>query len=173
MRKIIINEDQISEEEIESTVIRVKGLILNSQGKILLAHNNYTYQFPGGHKEDYEELDDCILREIKDETGISLTIEEKPFLNIITYDSNYFETGKKVKNSIFYYRFFSDQNPNFEETRYDELELSTDFELFYVDFKDLKRFIENNRDEGHIDKKIAREMLFVISIYEEEFGGEK
>ncbi len=173
MRKLIINDNHLIEEDIESKVIRVKGLIINSQGKILLAHNNHTYQFPGGHKEDYEELDECILREIKDETGISLQIKEGPFLNIITYDSNYFNTGKKVENSIYYYRFFTDEVPNFDETHYDELELETDFDLFYVDFKDLKAFIERHMKEGNIDSKIAKEMLSVISIYEEEFGGER
>lgn len=171
MRQIIINENHLEDIDIESKVIRVKGLILNSKGKILLAHNNFTYQFPGGHKEDYEEIDQCIIREIKDETGISLEVKEEPFLNIVTYDDNYFNTGKKVLNSIYYYRFFSDENPNFEETHYDELEIETDFDLFYVDFKDLKSFIEKNTKEGHIDSKIAKEMLYVVSVYNEVFGG--
>ena len=171
MKTIIINEDNLSEDEIEIKVIRVKGLILNSEGKILLAHNNYTYQFPGGHKEDDESLDECIIREIKEETGISLDIKENPFLNIITYDNNYFDTGKKVENSIYYYRFITDEVPNFSETHYDELELETDFDLFYVPFNDFKSFIEKNRNNGTINEKIAKEMEFVISVYDEEFGG--
>lgn len=74
MRKIVINENHLKESEMEMKVIRVKGLLFNSKGKILLAHNNYTYQFPGGHKENHETLDECMIREIKDETGISLEI---------------------------------------------------------------------------------------------------
>lgn len=171
MRKIIINDDELEENEIELKVIRVKGIILNSSGKILLAHNNYTYQFPGGHKEDNESLDECIIREIKEETGISLEVTESPFLNIVTYDNNYFDTGKKVENSIFYYRFFTDEIPNFYETHYDELELATDFDLFYVPFNNLKSFIEKNKNDGTINEKIAKEMLYVVSVYNEEFGG--
>ena len=93
MKKIIINDHNLTEEEMELKVIRVKGLIINSIGKILIAHNNDTYQFPGGHKEDNETINECIIREIKDETGIDLTIEEEPFLCIKTYDNNYFGTS--------------------------------------------------------------------------------
>lgn len=171
MRKIIINEDNLKETDIEAKVIRVKGLIINSKGKILLAHNNYTYQFPGGHVEDNESLNECIKREVKEEIGISLDVVEDAFLNIVTYDSNYFNTGKRVENSIFYYRFITDEEPNFNETHYDELELETDFDLFYVPFNDLESFIEKNKNSGTIDEKIAAEMRIVISVYKEEFGG--
>ena len=74
MKEIIINDHQLTDDDIEMKVVRVKGLILNSKGKILLAHNNHTYQFPGGHVDDDESMDECILREIKEETGISLEI---------------------------------------------------------------------------------------------------
>ena len=171
MKEIIINDNNLTDTDIERTVIRVKGLIINSRGKILLAHNNHTYQFPGGHKEDDESNDECIIREIKDETGIELSIQDEPFLCITTYDSNYFNTGQKVKNSIYYYRFFSDDSPNIDNTHYDELELETDFNLFYVSFADLKNFLNKNIDSGNIDANIGREMLHVVDIYNEVYGG--
>lgn len=171
MKKIVINDDKLSDDDIETNVIRVKGIILNSKGKVLLAHNNYTYQFPGGHVEEHEDLDSCIIREIKDETGISLDIKEGPFLSIITYDNNYFNSGKKVKNVIFYYRFFTDLMPNYDETHYDSLELETDFDLFYVDFNNFKEFIHKGLEDRQIDDKIAREMLYVKDIYDEIYGG--
>lgn len=171
MKKIIINDDKLSDIDIETNVVRVKGIIINAKGKVLLAHNNYTYQFPGGHVEENEDLDTCIIREIKDETGISLNVKEEPFLSIITYDNNYFNTGKKVKNTIYYYRFFTDLMPNIDETHYDSLELETDFNLFYVDFKGLKEFIHKSMLDGQIDGKIAREMDLVIENYVEIYGG--
>lgn len=171
MKEIILNDNNLTDGDVEDVVVRVKGLILNSRGQILLAHNNHTYQFPGGHKEENESMDDCILREIKDETGIVLSIQEKPFLSIITYDNNYFNTGKKVKNCIYYYRFFSDDVPNKENTHYDELELETDFNLFYVSFSSLKEFLNNCIECGSIDKNIGREMLHVVDIYNDVYGG--
>jgi 8-oxo-dGTP pyrophosphatase MutT (NUDIX family) len=172
MKEIIINDHQLKDEDIESKVVRVKGLILNSKGKILLAYNNNTYQFPGGHKEDNEGMNECIVREIKEETGIKLTVSEEPFLCIETYDSDYFGTGKKVINSIYYYRFFTDEVPNFEETQYDELELATEFHLFYVSFNHLESFLRDRLLEGKMDPNIAREMIHVVNEYHILFDNE-
>lgn len=170
MREIVFNDYNLTENDIEKKVIRVKGLIINSNGKILLAHNNDTYQFPGGHLEDDEQMDECIKREIKEETGIDVKIEERPFLCISTYDNDYFGTGKKVLNSIYYYRFFTDELPNFNETHYDELELATEFNLFYVVFADLENFINKSIAEKTIDPKIGREMIQVVQIYNDIYG---
>ena len=171
MKEIVINDKNLTENEMESEVIRVKGLILNSNGKILIAHNNNTYQLPGGHVDDNESTDECIIREIKEETGIDLEVTEGPFMSITTYNHDYFGTGKKVLSKIYYYRFFTDEEPNFEETTYDDLELSTDFNLFYVNFEDFDNFLQENMDSGELDKNIGREMLYVFSEYNNLFGG--
>ena len=171
MKEFVINDDNLTEEDIEMKVIRVKALILNSMGNILLAFNNNTYQFPGGHTNDDEEIDDCIKREIKEEVGIDVEVGE-PFLSIETYDSDYFGTGKKVLNTIYYYRVFTDLEPDFSKTKYDELEAKTDFNLFYVDFSRLEEFIVSKIDSNEIDPKIAREMLHVVREYNKMFGGE-
>ena len=170
MKKIVINDNNLDNDSMEMEVVRVKGLIINPQGRILLAHNNNTYQFPGGHKEENESNEEFILREIKEETGIDLEMPENPFLCIETFDNNYFDTGKKVLNRIYYYRFITDKEPILSETHYDELELETEFNLFYVPFSELDKFIEKQMDIGNMDKKIGREMLFVIEEYKNIYG---
>ena len=171
MREIVFNNHNLTDHDMEETVVRVKGLIVNSRGKILLAHNNHTYQFPGGHLEDGENMNDCIVREIKDETGINVKVIEEPFLCIKTYDDNYFNSGRKVLNSIYYYRFFTDDMPDFNATHYDELELATDFSLFYVVFADLKNFLKKCIDDGSIDVAIGNEMMSVVDVYYDLYGG--
>lgn len=171
MRQIFINDYFLKEENIDFEVIRVKGLIINSKGEILIARNNNTYQFPGGHKEEDEYLDDSLIREIKEETGIDIELDTGPFLQIMTYDNDYFGTGKKVCNKIYYYRILSDQEPNFFETSYDELECQTDFELFYIKLADLEKFLYKSIEDGSIDVKIGREMLLVLREYSNLFGG--
>lgn len=172
MKKIIINDNNLKDEDIESKVIRVKGLIINSKGKILLAYNNHTYQFPGGHLEENEDMDSCVVREIKEETGIDVKLRETAFLCISTYDNNYFGTGKKVLNSIYYYRFFTDDMPNYSETHYDELEMATEFNLFYVPFSDLGNFLKKGIEDDKIDSSIGKEMLKVFDVYQELYKGE-
>lgn len=171
MKEIIFNDENLNRSDVEMEVVRVKALIINSKGKILLAHNNNTYQLPGGHVEDGEDIEECIRREVVEETGIELDIGESPFLSITTYDNNYFNTGKKVLNTVYYFRYLTDEVPNLDKTHYDKLELETEFNLFYVDFSTLDNFLKKEMDNGNIDKSIAREMLHVFEVYSEMFGG--
>lgn len=169
MRRILLNDDNLKEDELDFEVIRVKGLIINSAGDILIAHNNGTYQFPGGHKEDDETLDDCLEREIKEETGIAIT-SNGPFMQITTYDSNYFNQNKKVCNKIYYYVLNTDTPPNYAETHYDELECQTDFNLFYISLAELRKFLKDAIDDKSLDEKIGREMLLVLDEYNRVYG---
>ncbi len=171
MKQIIFNDNNLTENDIELKVVRVKALMINSNGKILLAHNNNTYQFPGGHTEENEDKKDCLIREVMEETGIELEVNEDPFLCITTYDNNYFGSGKKVLNSIYYYRTFTDSLPDFSKTHYDELELATDFNLYYINFNTLDNFLKNAIEDGSIDVNIAKEMIRVVDVYHEVYGG--
>lgn len=171
MNEIILNDNNLHDNDISEIVIRVKGLLINSDNKLLLAFNNNTYQFPGGHLEKGEEIVDCLIREIKEETGINITITEEPFLVIKTYDNNYFGSGKKVLNIIYYFRVFCDELPNFSETHYDELEQASEFNLYYVPFNDLGNFLKNGMNDGMLDLSIGREMLNVLSVYNDVYGG--
>ena len=165
MKRIFINEDYLLEEELEETVIRVKALLINSNNEILLAHNNGTYQFPGGHKEDDESMEETLIREIKEETGIDVDLEMGPFMQIVTYDSNYFGTGRKVCSKIYYYIVNTDEVPNYQETHYDELECQTEFNLLYIDVLELCKFLDDAVLEGTMDSNICREMKLVVEEY--------
>ena len=165
MKQIFINEDDLLEEELEGTVIRVKAMLINSKNEILLAHNNGTYQFPGGHKEDDESMEDTLIREVKEETGIDVDLEMGPFMQIVTYDSNYFGTGKKMCSKIYYYIINTDEVPNYQETHYDELECQTDFNLLYTDVLGVCKFLDDAVLEGTMDPNICREMKLVIEEY--------
>lgn len=170
MKEIIINDHNMSDSDVSERVVRAKGLLLTSNGKILLAHNNNTYQFPGGHVDEGESMSNCITREIKEETGIDVKVAEEPFLCIKTYDNDYFGTGRKVLSCIYYYWFITDDKPNFSETHYDELELATDFNLFYLNFADLSTFLNDCIEDGTIDAQIGREMLYATQVSKDLYG---
>ena len=171
MKRIFINDYFLKSEDIDFEVIRVKALLVNSKNELLLAHNNNTYQLIGGHKEDDETLETTLLREIKEETGIGIAHCDGPFIQITTYDNNYFNTGKKVCSKIYYYRIMTDEMPNILETHYDELESATDFNLFYVKTNEMKKFLHKCMDDGTISLDIGREMLLVDKEYQKLFGG--
>ena len=62
MKRIIINEENIDTNKMDETVIRVKALMINKKEELLVVHNNYTYQFPGGHWREEETLEESLSR---------------------------------------------------------------------------------------------------------------
>lgn len=172
MKKIVINDSNLEDKDIDYSVIRVKALVVNDEGKLILAHNNGTFQFPGGHLEEDEDLKDALIREVKEETGINNMKVRDSFLQIVTYDDNYFDSGKHVINKIYYYKIETNDKPDFNNTSYDEIESSTPFNLYYLDDYKLTDFINKKLETKEIDEKIAREMLLVAEAYNYIYKGE-
>lgn len=77
MKEIIYNENNLKDSDINKVVKRAKALIINSNDEILLGYGDRNYQLPGGHLEDNETYDECLFREIKEETGINIPLEKK------------------------------------------------------------------------------------------------
>ena len=74
MKRVIINDNNLDIMNMDSTVIRVKALMVNEKNELLIVHNNYTYQFPGGHWRANESLEESLKREIKEETGCDVEL---------------------------------------------------------------------------------------------------
>lgn len=72
MEKIFYNEDNLEEKDINNYVGRAKMLLVNSKGECLLGYGNNAYQLPGGHLEENETYEECLIREVMEETGIQL-----------------------------------------------------------------------------------------------------
>lgn len=77
------------------------GVIVVKDGKVLLgrrknAHGEGTWSFPGGHLEFNEKIEDCAVREVREETGIKIrNLRRGPFTNDI------FEKEKKHYVTLF------------------------------------------------------------------------
>lgn len=163
----IINNDNINLNSIDDTAIRVKALILNSNNEILLGYSYGTYQFPGGHIENDEELIPALNREIREETGLDFGLngkEVEPFYAIKHYSSNYRGTGKNRENIIYYYLFYTDTPFNKENSNLDPIEIEGDYTLKYVNFDEVEDLLIKSIPDNDINKIIVDEMLEVINI---------
>lgn len=169
MKRVIINDNNLDIMNMDSTVIRVKALMINEKDELLIVHNNYTYQFPGGHWRANESLEESLKREIKEETGIDSTIETGPFMVIEEYYPNYLGIGKSRCNKMYYYIVHSNADPKVEEMSLSELEKETDFNLFYIPIKDMEQFLKESIANKTIEEIIGKEMLSVMEEYQEKF----
>ena len=169
MKEIFINKDNLKKEEIDEEVIRVKGIIVNSNDELLLGYSHNMYQFPGGHLEKNEDLIDCLKREIKEETGIDIELyNAKPFMLIEYYTKNYFNSGKNRCNKLYYFEVKTDKKIKLEETNYTEDEIYGNYELRYIKFANVKDELIKNASRHSECKLITCEMLEVLSYYMED-----
>lgn len=58
-------------------IVAVGGVVENEQGEILLVkHNNGEWAYPGGIVEAGENLIDALIREIREESGVNVSIDK-------------------------------------------------------------------------------------------------
>ena len=170
MKKIFFNTDNLIKEQIDEEVIRVKALIINSKKEILLGYSHDVYQFPGGHLEDGETLNNCLKREIKEETGMDISLDDlEPFMLIKYYTKNNFNRGKNRCNKIYYFVVNTDKEINLDETNYTKEEKEGNYELRYIKLNNLEDTLIDNCNKYIKSRTITYEMLQVIN----EFNNSK
>ena len=147
-------------------VKRVKVLIINSNNEVLLGYSHNNYQFPGGHVEEDESLIQTVNREILEETGMNLGINNiEPFACAIGYYKDWPSEGKNRKIEIYYYEIKTDEKPNLENTQYTENEKDGNFELRYIPLSDVEDVLIKNAAEYGDKRGIIREMIKLFDVY--------
>lgn len=164
MKTKIINYDHIKEEDISDKVIRVKALLINSKKEILLASAYTTIQFPGGHLEVGETLNEGLKREVLEETGIVINGEYTPFFCLKYFLKDYPVKRNNRSIEIYYYYIFTDEPYNLENIYLDDQERNGEFNLNYVKLKDLKKYLKKNPGNLEINKIVTNEMLQAVKV---------
>lgn len=167
MKEILINNDNLSIDDIDEVVTRTKALIINDNDEIMLGYSSGVYQFPGGHLEEGEELTTCLIREVKEETGIELkNIELNPFEKITYYSKNYRNSGKNRANNIYYYIIKTNEDYNLDNTSYDEGERQRGYTIKKIALGDVKDILIKSIPDNPINKIVVEEMLEVLKEYD-------
>ena len=166
MKQIITNKYNLTDSDMTEVVKRVKVLLVNSNNDVLLGYSHNNYQFPGGHVEDNETLIQTVNREVLEETGIELNVNNiEPFACAIGYYKDWPAEGKNRKIEIYYYEVKTDEEPNLENTEYTENEKDGKFELRYIPLSDVENVLRANAEEYGDKKGIAREMIDLFGVY--------
>lgn len=166
MKVIAYNKDNLKEKEIDEAVTRVKALIINGDS-IYIGNERSIYQFPGGHLEEDESLEECLKREVLEETGIILEDSEitQPFLKIEHYHKKYRFTGNNRKNILYYYAINTDKKPDINKTNYTQDELLGNFRLEKIPLEQVIQKIEDNIPNNKMNELISPDMIIAINEY--------
>ncbi len=166
MKEIIYNYDCLDDKDITELVIRTKALIINNNN-ILLGNENNIYQFPGGHLEENETFEECLKREVLEETGIEIDNDEikRPFMKVTFKNKDWPEKGKNRKCEIYYYVIQTNKEPNLDKVNYTEHEKEGNFKVDKVPLDKSVNIIEKNIPNNEKNRVIAPDMIEAIKEY--------
>jgi len=166
MKKIIYKKDNLKEKDITDKVIRTKALIINNEN-ILIGNANNVYQFPGGHLEEKETLEECLKREVLEETGIELIDNEikQPFMKITYLSKDWPEVGKNQKAEIYYFYIKTNKKINMKKSNLTEHEKKNNYKIESVPLKKSIKVIKNNIPNNEENLLISRDMILAIEEY--------
>lgn len=166
MKEIIYNYDFLKESEVTETVIRTKAVLVTESG-IVIGNENSIFQFPGGHLEENESFEDCLKREILEETGIEITDEkiDKPFMKVTYLSKDWPEEGKNRKSEIYYYAIETLKKPDISKVNYTEHEKEENFKIEVFPLEEAISIIKNNIPNNKMNKIIAPDMILAIEEY--------
>jgi len=166
MEEKIYNEDNVMMEDISKTITRVKIILIDLNNYITLAFSDNVYHFVGGHVEDGESLDEAVIREIKEETGIVLGNKKYiPFYKITQIFKDYPQKNNTNYYKYYYYEIKTDELPNLYNTNYTVDELEGNFELRKINLEDIENEIKSTLSWGERNNKIGLTMLEALEVY--------
>lgn len=165
MRTIVHNSDNVKKEEITSVVRRARALIINSKDEILLGYCDGNYQFPGGHLEHGETIEECLKREVKEETGIILNSDYPCILMIKYYNRNWPNDGDITYTEFNYYLVKTDDKPNYDNLDLDDWEKQHDYRCLYVKLSELEDLLTRTINDHHNNKIVYKEIREVMKEY--------
>ena len=120
------------------------------------------YEFPGGHLEKNETLEDGLKREIKEETGITIDLEEiNPFYGIKYYCKNYHNSGRNRLVEIYYYVVYCDDVYDDSEKQLDINEVIQNYECQYISVDNLKSILIENKKTTKENNSALDDMILI------------
>lgn len=167
MKETIYNEYNLSMDDIDEVETRTKALMVNKDNFILMGYYKKVYQFPGGHLVEGESLEECLERELKEETGMSIdTSNLKPFYSIKYFEKDYNGKGINRLSEVYYYILPTNEHYHLHNTDYDPEEIKGNFKLKYVDLDKFDETISKSiSDEDELCEIITRDNIEVMREY--------
>ena len=129
----IYNEDNLKEEDINNYIDRAKMIVENDKEELLFASTNNNYYLIGGHVDPGETFDECIVREIKEESGVVIPFEKRtPYFSVKYYCKDYPEKGLNTRYISNYYFIKYNLVPDLNNLNLTKGEINDGFKLEYI-----------------------------------------
>ena len=147
MKEIINNHDNLKEEEINRTVKRAKIVLINDNDEILICNSKNNYFLLGGHVEADESDNVCLTRELAEEAGINIDINDmKLFMSIKYFNRDYPSVGINSASIANYYYLKTNVEPKLDKIELTEEEKSGNFRIEKIHIGKIIDVLTNSLD---------------------------
>lgn len=168
MKEIIINEKNLTANDIDKRTIKSRVFIINDQEEVIIAHYADLYLLPGGKVGKNETPLNCLKREVKEETGIDLIVNDENLLFLIKYFIKDYpprkEKDEKYNRLIETYYYLVKDNSEIKKHKLNltKSELKKGFSLKRVKLKELADLITNHKSTNSRHEIFVKELLIAL-----------
>lgn len=163
-KEIIINNDNLSIKDITNVVRRSKILFINND-ELTLCYSNYNYFLIGGHNDNDESDIDCLKREILEETGVEINLDNLlPFMTIKYLNKDYPVTGQNTFTMANYYVINYKLIPNYSNMNLTNEEKEHNFKIVNINKEIIINTLEESLETA-TRKNVTLDTIKVIKEY--------
>lgn len=167
--KIVINENNLNENEINEFNSKVRSILLNDNNEILVCNYGGTYLLPGGKIDNDESQIDALIRELHEETGIIYDSKEFKFLCELQYFQKDYpkrDSNLKINRLVTtYYYLGKYKEANLEKQVLSDKEVKSNFRLELINIDNLENVILSNHNSNPRNSYFKKELLTILEYY--------
>ena len=162
VNQVIHNEDNLTLNDANKVTLRAKLIVENNNDEILICHMGVKYFLIGGHIDNDESDEQCLTREVAEESGVILDFSNiLPIASSNYINKDYPQNGDITYTNTNYYAIKYDLVPNIEMQNLTEEEKKENFKLMYIPKNEVINFLKNNKEIN----AILSDTIMAIKVY--------
>lgn len=147
VNQVIHNEDNLTLNDANKVTLRAKLIVENNNDEILICHMGVKYFLIGGHIDNDESDEQCLTREVAEESGVTLDFSNiLPIASSNYINKDYPQNGDITYTNTNYYAIKYDLVPNIEMQNLTDEEKKENFKLMYIPKNEVINFLENTKE---------------------------
>jgi 8-oxo-dGTP pyrophosphatase MutT (NUDIX family) len=169
---MLINPEQLDASEINTYLHKVRAIMFDQNGRILVTDMRGSYNLPGGRVEENESIEDTLIREVKEETGVEVALEDAELIGNYHFYHRDFPGGANRDNEIDLYAITKPVVYNSESASITEYEKDQDFRILLLSREELA-YLMNQPSDNNYKKFTNLELQVLIDEYVKSRGGKE
>ena len=169
LKTVEIKETKVQDEP-QNKKLKARALLFNSSNKVLIANYGGVFLLPGGSIEKGENPNLAIIRELKEETGIDIKLEDlKPFFKMRFYQLGYPKRNGKKTDRLLVTYYYLGKLEKFSITRrvLSEKEKQDGFKLEFYSLDEIEKLIGRDSLNNPRKKYFDKELMTILEQYKQ------